>query len=114
MTFKEKQQLKKAYNKTLAHLQKSFFKDNSAGLLLFAEYLRYLRDCTILTATEAEPDLKIYTATIIAAVAEFDAYRHSTDHQQKSFHWNNFCELVKQNMEDWLIINDSVKKNNCT
>ena len=44
-------------------------------------------------------------ATIITAVAEYEA---SITTNQKAFHWNNFCELVKQNMEDWLELNDSV------
>jgi hypothetical protein len=62
----------------------------------------------ILTAkADLEKNYKTNTrlTTIITAVAEYEA-SISTD--QKVFHWNNFCELVKQNMEDWLELNDSV------
>lgn len=101
-------QLNKAYKKSFATLNKSFFQSKSAGLVLFVEHLRYLRDLMILSAEgdlEKINNTNMRLATIIAAIAEYEA---SIDAEQKVFHWNNFCELVKQNMEDWLELNDSV------
>ena len=106
----EKQQIKqlnKAYRKSFNTLNKSLLHSKTAGLNIFIEHLRYLRDLMLLTA---EGDLeKIYTtnvklATIITAVAEYEA---SAD-TKEAFHWNAFCEIVKQNMEEWLELNDSV------
>lgn len=106
-----KQQIKylnKAYKKSFNNLNKALFQSKTAGLNILVEHLKYLRDLMILSA---EGDLeKIYKtntklATIITAVAEYEA---SVSTDQKVFHWNNFCELVKQNMEDWLELNDSV------
>ena len=109
MTAKELKQLNKAYKNRLNALQKSFFDDNETGLLLFAEYLRYLRDSIVLAEFHSETEaVKVKMATIMAAVAELDAYLHDVGTQQKTFHWNTFCELLKQNMEDWLKIDDSV------
>ena len=28
--------------------------------------------------------------------------------EQKEFHWNNFCEFIKLNLEEWLVLNDTV------
>jgi hypothetical protein len=107
----EKQQIKqlnKAYKKSFNTLNKSLLRSKSAGLSIFVEHLRYLRDSMLLSV---DGDLeKIYKtntklATISTAVAEYEA---SVSTDQRVFHWNNFCELVKQNMEDWLELNDSV------
>lgn len=100
--------LNRAYKKSFKTLNKSLFQSKSTGLNVFIEHLRYIRDSMILLA---EDDLeKVYKtnmklATIITAVAEYEAY---VDTDQTLFHWNNFCELVKQNMEDWLELNDSI------
>ena len=109
MIAKETKQLNKAYDTRFKRLQNSIFVNKEAGLLLFAEYLKYLRDLIILSeySNESE-DSKVKMASIITTVAEFDAYKQAQDGQQKTFHWNNFCELFKQNMEDWLKIDDSV------
>jgi hypothetical protein len=105
MTSKELKQLNKAYTRSFANLRKSFFMDKKSGLKLFAEYLKYLRDFIILTNYDNKSDAhRVKIATIIAASAELDEYNKTQD----TFHWNNFCELIKQNMEDWLSINDSV------
>ena len=45
-------------------------------------------------------------ATLVMAIAEYEASIYSVE--QKSFHWNNFCELLRENMEDWLELNDSI------
>lgn len=102
-------QLNKAYNSRFNHLQKAIFVNKEAGLLLFTEYLKYLRDSIILTEHgKYSENSKIKVASIITAIAEFDAYKQAQDPQQKVFHWKTFCELFKQNMEDWLKIDDSV------
>ncbi len=101
-------QLNKAYKKSFNALNKSLIQSKTAGLDIFIEHLRYLRDSMILST---EDDLeKIYNTNtkltmITAAVAEYEAYANT---DQKVFHWNNFWELVKQNMEEWLELNDSV------
>ena len=101
-------QLNKAYKRSFNTLNKSLFQSKSAGLVIFIEHLRYLRDSMLLAADadlEEANEHNMKLATIITAVAEYEA---STSTDQKTFHWNNFCELVKQNMEEWLEINDSV------
>lgn len=109
MYLKELKQLEKAYLAAINNRQKSFFSDKSCGFSLFVEYLRYLRDYSILTKYDATDEAtKVMIATVTAAVAEFDAYINESDVTHKKFHWNNFCELLKQNMEDWLKLNDSI------
>ena len=109
MTAKEIKQLNKAYNDRFNFLQKGIFINKEAGLKLFVEYLKYLRDLVVLSNYPKESEYsKIQMASIITAIAEFDAYTQMQDSRQKTFHWNNFCELLKQNMEDWLKIDDSV------
>lgn len=97
-------QLNKAYKKNFAALNKAFFQSKKTGLKMFVEYLRYLRDLMILS-TESLDKANTEFATITTAIAEYEA---SLNTEQKTFHWNNFCELVKQNMEDWLELNDSI------
>jgi hypothetical protein len=96
-------QLNKAYEKRLETLNKEFFKDNKTGLFLYAEYLKYLRDTFIINDAD-----KLKIATLNAAVAEFYAYNNSEVEDVKHFHWNNFCELMRLNMEEWLASNDSI------
>jgi hypothetical protein len=113
MLAKEIKQLNKAYEKSFKRLRKSFFVNKSVGLVLFAEYLKYLRDSDLLTAyencEECSAESKLRSATITAAVAEFEAYQQNkNDQKQSKFHWNNFCEIVKLNMEDWLNTHDSI------
>jgi hypothetical protein len=108
MTEKEIKQLNRAYKTAFNCLQKSIFTDRQCGLMLFVEYLRYLRDLIILHESYEEPEsLKLKLATIVTAIAEFEAYTNA-ETSQRAFHWNNFCELLKQNMEGWLDINDTV------
>ena len=109
MTTKEINQLNKVYKNRFNLLQKSIFVNNEAGLTLFVEYLKYLRDSIVLAEYNKEVEnSKVKIATIIATIAEFEAYQQAQDSHQKTFHWSNFCELLKQNMEDWLKIDDSV------
>ncbi len=93
-------QLTKAYNKRLTKVN---------GIEHFIEYLKYLRDTAIIKAESAkalENDSKVIT--LITAVSEFEAYKNSKDEKQRKFHWNNFCEFVKLNMEEWQVFNDSI------
>jgi hypothetical protein len=104
-------QLNSAYSKRFKAINESFFINKDTGLVLFVEHLKYLRDRLIL---ETPVDLnkhkptKTKIATLVTTIAEFDAYRSSQDSDKKAFHWNNFCELIKLNMEEWLEPNDSV------
>lgn len=103
--------LNSAYSKSFKKLNKNFFQNSETGLILFVEYLTYLRDCLVINTVEdlnEQVPCKIKIATIAAALAEFEAYRTSQEYTKKVFHWNNFWELVKLNMEEWLILNDSV------
>jgi hypothetical protein len=106
MIEKELKRINNAYSKLFSSMYKDFFVDKSTGLVLFIYYLKYLRDLIILNSDSSEQAMR--TATITAAVAEFDAYNMTNDVHQKAFHWNNFCELLKYNMGDWLKIDDSV------
>ena len=102
-------QLTKAYNKRLKLLNKTFFKEEAAGLFIFVEHLRYLRDKTILdSANHKSSVLRTKAALIATAVAEFEIYQESQEEKQKEFHWKNFCEFIKLNMEDWVTPNDSI------
>lgn len=99
--------LNKTYNRNFKKLYKKFFADKNTGLFLFVEYLKYLKD-TMLTEPLEQADKITNLNTVTLAIAEFEAYVNYRDYSKKSFHWNNFCELIKQNMEEWLQINDSV------
>jgi hypothetical protein len=108
MTEKERKQINGAYEIAFKRLLKAIFTDKKQGLALFTEYLKYLRDFIIIREPYDESEhAKLKLATIITAIAEFEAYTKAEE-SQKAFHWNNFCELIKQNMEDWLDINDTV------
>ena len=97
--------LNKAYYKSLKNLNKNFFNNKNTGLFLFIEYLKYIRDSLIIEDSNAEQDQE-KLATIITAIAEFEAYTSCRDTTNKTFHWANFCELVKQNLREW--IDDSI------
>lgn len=104
-------QLNIAYSKSLKKLNKNFFQDNGIGLTLFIEYLTYLRDCLVINTAKDLNEQSLYKtkiATITTALAEFEAYKVGLEEDRKNFHWNNFWELVKLNMEEWLRPNDSV------
>ena len=105
-------QLTSAYTKRVKQLNKNFTKTADTGLLIFVEQLRYLRDTIIIRCSgeqdELENDSSDAATSLVVAIAEFDAYQSSTEKEQKEFHWNNFCEFVKLNMEEWLVLNDTV------
>ena len=109
MTAKEIKQLNRAYSNRFNVIQKNLFINKETGLIFFVEYLKYLRDSIVLNEYSKESeDSKVKMASIITVIAEFEAYKQAQEDKQKTFHWNNFCELFKQNMEDWLKIDDSV------
>lgn len=91
-------QLNKAYIKRFKQLNKNIL-STGAGLQVFAEYLKYLRDIFIITQKSVDS-----IASLNAAIEEFEAYTEN----KKEFHWNNFCEFVKLNMKEWLSVNDTV------
>lgn len=92
-------QLNSAYTKRFKQLSKDIFTVEDSGLVIFVEHLRYLRDTCVLTLQPIDT-----IATLNAAIKEFDAYKKT----KKDFHWNNFCEFLKQNMKEWFAINDSI------
>lgn len=93
-------QLNDAYAKRLKQLNKDIVSVASdAGLPIFVECLKYMRDTYVITQKPAD-----VIATINAAIDEFDAFIKTN----KEFHWNNFCEFVKLNMKEWLVANDSI------
>lgn len=91
-----KEQLRKAYTKRLNALNKNFFKDSNSGLKIFIEHLKFKRDSLVLQPTNENA-----LAIVATAIAEFEAYQIAEDNKQKEFHWNNFCNFVKLNMEEW-------------
>lgn len=102
----ENKQLSRAYNKRFNQLSKLLTKVPTACMVLFVEHLKYLRDTCIM----AEPNISENTSltTLMVAIGEFEAYLESEDTKQKEFHWKIFCEFLKLNMEEWLVLNDSV------
>jgi hypothetical protein len=98
-----KTQLRKAYTRRLSSLNKNFFKDPNSGLNIFVEHLKFKRDNLIL---QANNDAAL--ASLVTAIAEFEAYKISEESKQKEFHWNNFCDFVKLNREEWQQLNDTV------
>ena len=72
---------------------------NGAVLPIFIESLKYTRDVCIVTQKPAE-----VVATLTTAIDEFETYNKT----KKELHWNNFSELIRLNMKEWLVANDSV------
>lgn len=112
MNKSQKARLVRAYAKKFKALDKSFFQDQEIGLAIFIEYLKYIHDSLAtnlaLGALDNYDQTKAKTASITIALAEFDAYKACQDETKKNFHWNNFWELVKLNMEEWITSNDSI------
>ena len=99
----------KAYGKRAKQLNKNFLQDNKTGLFIFVEQLKYLRDTLVIKAYETDSEeLSNIASAILIAIAEFEAYTNSTDKEQREFHWNNFWEFIKLNLEEWLVLNDTV------
>ena len=118
MSNKLLKKLDKAYIKRVNILNKNFTKEPDTGLLIFVEQLRYIRDTLIVKATMTDANAELVdgledkASALIIATAEFEAYKTSKEKEQKEFHWNNFCEFIKLNLEEWLVINDTIQKSN--
>jgi len=133
MKNKDLKPLKKAYKARLKILNnKEFLGNLGASLLVFVEQLKYLRDSLIVKSAddpiepteptepfaefdecltkqaEQEKPEEEALAMLIIAIAEFEAYQNSTDMAQKDFHFNNFWEFVKINIDGWLTLNDTI------
>lgn len=108
MKLQQDEQLIKAYKQSLKTLNKNFFNDKKVGLVLFIEYLKYLRDISVIKTIDKESTKQEELATLVTAIAEFEAFYTLNNKTQRVFHWSNFCELMKQNMEEWLTLDDSV------
>ena len=127
---KEYKELYDSYNKKLLAEHKLSFStlDNNMGY--FITYLKYLRDYYLLTDSNAqlEDQINVKTATLVAAVNEYEQYincvhnyyklngnnveRISDEPEEevakkynleKNFHWTNFWQLVMTNIEGWSI-----------
>ena len=98
--------LQKTYLKRFKRLIKSIPKTRNSGFILFNEYLKYLLDTLIIEPTVDPADIRIVTLT--TAIAELEAYSMESAAKQKQLHWKAFWDIVKQNMEDWIAIHDSI------
>lgn len=99
----------RAYAKSAKQLNKNFLNNSKTGLDIFVEHLKYLRDTMIIKAYDTDSEELSNTASaLLITIAEFEAYRNSQDKEQKDFHWNNFWEFIKLNLEEWLSLNDTV------
>ena len=106
MKNKRIKQLNRVYRKSLKILSNQLFVDKNTIILLSIEQLKYIRDLLAITALDKN---EVALATLSAAIAEFEAYNNKDSKDvYKKFHWENFCELYKQNMEEWLSLNDSI------
>lgn len=106
-------QINKAYNKRVNKLNKELQNGSNVVLEILLEQLKRLRDILIVQATlqtdefeRALIDEKI--TPLVIAISEFEAYQKSEQRDQKDFHWNTFWEFVKLNMEEWLLLNDTI------
>ena len=126
---KEFKQLYKAYDKVLKKDHAESVKKLTNNMDYFIDYLKFMRDYYILTEPlileSGEENLRI--ASLATAISEYEQYQtcihkyygfegqqivHKADSTredvqqqyniEKAFHWNNFWELVKLNMEDWM------------
>lgn len=92
--------LYKAYNKRLKSLNKEFFEDPVASSKIFILYLKYLRDTKLLQTTEIDSDEAVLLLN--TTIAEFEAFINYPESEQANFHLQNFCELLKTNLKEWL------------
>ena len=83
----------KSYTKRFKQLNKNVLATNDAGLIIFVEHLKYLRDISIITQKPAEQVIALNTA-----IEEFAAFKQNNE----DAHWANFCYLIKLHMKEWL------------
>lgn len=126
---KEFKQLCQTYDKVLKNEHATSFKNLTNCMDYLVTYLKFMRDYYILTESlildSGEENLKI--ASLATAVSEFEQYQmcehkyygfdgtkviykvEGTSEEvqekyttEKTFHWNNFWNLIRLNMEDWM------------
>lgn len=127
---KEYKELYNSYNKKLLAEHKLSFSTLDNNMKYFITYLKYLRDYYLLTdsVAQAEDAVNVKTATLVAAVNEYEKYVNCINNYyklngniaekisdeseeevakkynlEKKFHWTNFWQLVMTNMEGWSI-----------
>ena len=127
---KEYKELYNSYNKKLLAEHKSSFSTLDNNMKYFITYLKYLRDYYLLTDSiaQAEDAVNVKTATLVAAVNEYEKYVNCINNYyklngniaekisdeseeevakkynlEKKFHWTNFWQLVMTNIEGWSI-----------
>lgn len=127
---KEYKKLYNSYNKKLLAEHKLSFSTLDNNMKYFITYLKYLRDYYLLTdsAAQVEDAVNVKTATLVAAVNEYEKYVNCINNYyklngniaekisdeseeevakkynlEKKFHWTNFWQLVMTNMEGWSI-----------
>ena len=127
---KEYKELYNSYNKKLLAEHKLSFSTLDNNMKYFITYLKYLRDYYLLTdnAAQAEDAVNVKTATLVAAVNEYEKYVNCINNYyklngniaekisdeseeevakkynlEKKFHWTNFWQLVMTNIEGWSI-----------
>jgi hypothetical protein len=125
----EFKQLCRIYDKVLKEDHADNFKNLVNPMNYFVTYLKFMRDYYILTEPlildSGEENRNI--AALATAVSEYEQYQNcenkyygfdgtkvvykvngtSEEVQQlynteKAFHWNNFWNLIRLNMEDWM------------
>lgn len=126
---KEFKQLCRTYDTVLKDIHADNFKNLVNPMNYFVAYLKFMRDYYILTEPRildsGEENLKI--ASLATAVSEYEQYQ-TCEHKyygfdgakviykvsgtseevqqqynrEKTFHWNNFWNLIRLNMEDWM------------
>ena len=127
---KEYKELYNSYNKKLLAEHKLSFSTLDNNMKYFITYLKYLRDYYLLTdsAAQSEDTVNVKTATLVAAVNEYEKYVSCINNYyklngniaekisdeseeevakkynlEKKFHWTNFWQLVMTNIEGWSI-----------
>lgn len=105
MENREIKRLIKAYNKRFKALLKEAPNKDSTGILLFIEHLKCRRDLLLLASSKDKQETDYQILLFDTVVAEFEA---STSSTYGNFHWNNFCELLRQNKEELTKLHDSI------
>lgn len=127
---KEYKKLYNSYNKKLLAEHKLSFSTLDNNMKYFITYLKYLRDYYLLTdsAAQLEDAVNVKTATLVAAVNEYEKYVNCINNYyklngniaekisdeseeevakkynlEKKFHWTNFWQLIMTNIEGWSI-----------
>lgn len=95
MSNKIQTELHKAYKKQLKTLSMENQNDRVQILIV---YLKYLRDIELFVDREAFENIPLLNSTI----AELEAAVRQSESEYVDFHIQNFCELLKINLKEWL------------